>query len=158
MAMAALRRARPDEAGTLSDLALAAKAYWGYGQGFLESCRSELTLTADDVARRYLVVADLDGDVAGFYSLDGEPPAGVLGNLWLRPDRIGTGLGRLLWHDATAAAAAAGFTHLDIESDPHAEGFYLRMGARRVGETPSRSVAGRTLPLLRVGLPAAKPT
>ena len=32
-----------------------------------------------------------------------------------------------------SGAAALGFQSLEIESDPKAEGFYLRMGARRVG-------------------------
>ncbi|HEX7303927.1 GNAT family N-acetyltransferase [Lentzea sp.] len=148
--MVTLRRARPDEAGLLSDLALAAKAHWGYDEAFLESVREELTFHADDVAERHVVVAVLEDRVVGFYSLDGVPPQGELGNLWLRPDRIGTGLGRVLWEHALAGAAAAGFEHLDIDSEPFAEGFYLRMGAERIGATPSGSIPGRVLPRLRV--------
>jgi GNAT superfamily N-acetyltransferase len=149
-----LRRARPDEASTLSDLALAAKGYWGYDQAFLESCRAELTFSPDDVARRHVVVADLHGLVAGFYTVDGEPPVGELGNMWVRPSEIGTGLGRLLWQDAMAAAAAAGFEYLDIGAEPNAEGFYKKMGAERVGQMPSGSIPGRMLPLMRVMIPA----
>jgi GNAT superfamily N-acetyltransferase len=149
-----LRRARPDEASTLSDLALAAKGYWGYDQAFLESCRAELTFSPDEVARRHLVVADLGGLVAGFYTVDGEPPVGELGNLWVRPSEIGTGLGRLLWQHAMAAAAAAGFEYLDIDAEPNAEGFYRKMGAERVGQTPSGSIPGRMLPQMRVTVPA----
>lgn len=47
-------------------------------------------------------------------------------------------------------AAAAGMAALSVDADPHAEGFYLRMGAVRRGEAPSRSVPGRTLPLMAV--------
>lgn len=83
--------------------------------------------------------------------MDGAPPAGELGNLWVRPDRIGTGLGRLLWQDTTATAAAAGFERLDIGAAPNAEGFSRRMGAELVGRTPSGSIPGR---LLRVSVPA----
>jgi GNAT superfamily N-acetyltransferase len=153
-----LRRARPDEAGTLSELAFAAKAFWGYDQAFMRACRDELTLDPDDLARRHVVVAELDGAVAGFYSLDSDPPAGELGNLWVRPGSIGTGLGRVLWRDAMAAAAAAGFEHLTIDADPNAEGFYLRMGAERVGEAPSASIPGRLLPLMRIGVGATTTT
>lgn len=40
-----------------------------------------------------------------------------------------------------------------IESDPHAENFYLRMGAVRVGETPAdMEGVKRSLPLLRACL------
>lgn len=148
-----LRRARPDEAGTLSDLAVAAKAFWGYDQAFIESCRGELTFSPDDVARRHFVVADLGGLVAGFYSVDGDPPVGELGNMWVRPSEIGSGLGRVMWHDAMAAAATAGFEYLEIDAEPNAEGFYRKMGAERIGETPSGSIPGRTLPLMRVRVP-----
>jgi len=37
-----------------------------------------------------------------------------------------------------------------IDADPNAEGFYLKMGAERVGESPSGSIPGRMLPLLQV--------
>jgi GNAT superfamily N-acetyltransferase len=145
-----LRRARPDEAGVLTELALAAKGFWGYDQAFLESCRAELTFSPDEIAGRHVVVADLDGLVVGFYSIDGKPPAGELGNLWVKPSEIGTGLGRLLWQHALAAAAATGFEHLEIDAEPNAEGFYRKMGAERTGEVPSGSIPGRMLPQLRV--------
>ncbi|GAB2821133.1 GNAT family N-acetyltransferase [Lentzea nigeriaca] len=148
--MVTLRRARPEEAGVLSEVAQAAKAHWGYDEAFLEAVREELTYSPDEVARRHMVVAELDGAVIGFYSVDGEPPSGELGNLWLRPDRIGTGLGRVLWEHLISNAAAAGYEHLDIDAEPFAEGFYLRMGAERIGETPSGSIPGRVLPQLRV--------
>lgn len=145
-----LRRARPDEAGTLSELALAAKGFWGYDQAFIESCRAELSISPDDVARRTYVVADTGGLVVGFYSVDGEPPVGELSNMWVRPSEIGTGLGRVMWQDAMSAAAAAGFEWLKIDADPNAEGFYRKMGAERIGEAPSGSIPGRMLPLMRV--------
>lgn len=145
-----LRRARPAEAGTLSDLAMAAKGHWGYDQAFLDACRDELTFAPDDLARRRFVVAELEGVVAGFYSIDGDPPAGELGNLWITSSRIGTGLGRTLWQHAMTVAAEAGFNRLEIGAEPHAEGFYRRMGAERIGELPSESIPGRVLPLLQV--------
>jgi GNAT superfamily N-acetyltransferase len=147
-----LRRARPDEASVLSDLALAAKGFWGYDEEFLESCRAELTFTPDDLARRHVVVAELGGAVAGFYSVDGAPPVGELGNLWVQPGQIGTGLGRRLWQDALATAVDAGFATLMIGAEPNAEGFYRRMGAEWAGQTPSESIPGRMLPLLRITL------
>ncbi len=40
-----------------------------------------------------------------------------------------------------------------IESDPHAEGFYLRLGARRVGSLRADvGAVRRTLPVLRLDL------
>jgi GNAT superfamily N-acetyltransferase len=69
---------------------------------------------------------------------------------FLEPAVIGTGLGRMLWEHAVKSASERGFHTLTLESDPHAEPFYLRMGAERIGE---REVApGRVLPLMRTTL------
>jgi hypothetical protein len=50
-----------------------------------------------------------------------------------------------------SAIGALGGARLDIAADPHAEGFYLHVGAHRVGVVPS-TPAGRVLPLLAVHL------
>lgn len=155
MTDALLRPARPDEADLLGPLALRSKAHWGYSPEFLDACRSEFTYPSADVVPRRIVVAEAAGRLVGFYSLDGEPPRGELGNLWVEPGSIGTGIGRLLWRHAMEAARAAGFTALRIDADPHAEGFYLAMGAERVGQTPSGSIPGRLLPLLEVEVATA---
>jgi GNAT superfamily N-acetyltransferase len=147
-----LRAARTDEVDRLGDLALRSKAHWGYDRSFLDACRTELTFQPDELGAKRVVVAESAGRVLGFYSLDGEPPGGEIGNMWVEPDVIGTGLGRRLWHHAIQTAQTAGFTILRIGADPFAEGFYLAMGAKRVGETPSSSIPGRTLPLLEVRL------
>lgn len=145
-----LRAARPDEAGALSDLAMRSKAHWGYGASFLEACRAELTFTPAHLSAGRFTVADCSGRLLGFYSIDGQPPDGELGNLWVDPERIGAGLGRRLWQHAMRAAAAAGFARLRVEAEPHAEGFYRAMGARPAGQAPSGSIPGRTLPTLLV--------
>jgi hypothetical protein len=62
--------------------------------------------------------------------------------------RSGTGAGRRLFEHASRTASELGFTQLSIEADPNAEGFYLAMGATRLGER--RSPSGRSLPLLVV--------
>ena len=153
MTNAQLRAAQADEANLLSELALRSKGHWGYDRGFLDACRAELTFQPDELGARRIVVAELAGRVIGFYSLDGSPPDGELGNMWVEPDSIGTGVGRRLWDHAIQTACVAGFRMLRIDAEPFAEGFYLTMGAERVGETPSGSIAGRLLPLLEIRLP-----
>jgi GNAT superfamily N-acetyltransferase len=148
-----IRPGRPDEAAELSLLALRSKAYWGYDGEFLERCRDELTLRPDDVPARRTSVAELAGRVIGFVTVEGDPPEGEIGALFVEPALIrGVGAGRALWAHALELARAAGFARLLIAADPDAEGFYLRMGARRCGEVPSRSVPGRMLPQLSYDL------
>ena len=147
------RSALTEDADALGGLALRSKAHWGYDKEFLDRVRDELAFSPASMAGRHITLATADGRMVGFYSLDGDPPAGELGNLWLDPTSIGTGLGRRLWRHAIDAARRAGFTSLRIEADPHAEGFYLAMGAVRIGGTPSGSIPGRILPLLRYDIP-----
>ncbi|WP_152617660.1 GNAT family N-acetyltransferase [Phaeacidiphilus oryzae] len=148
-----IRPARAAEAGILSDLALRSKAHWGYDADFLDACREELTLRADEVAGRRTTVAERDGRVLGFTTLEGGPPTGVLGMMFVEPRAIGQGIGRLLFEHTAAAARALGFTRLTIEADSHAEPFYRAMGAVPTGTVPSGSIPGRLLPTLLLTLP-----
>ena len=147
-----IRAAVPGEAAVLSALALRSKAHWGYDAAFLDACRDELTLRDDELAARRTVVAELDGTVAGFGTLEGEPPYGELGMLFVEPAAIGRGLGGALLAALVARARSAGFTRLAIDADPNAEAFYLAHGAVRVGAVASGSVPGRVLPQLELDL------
>lgn len=144
-----LRPGSSREAAALSELALRSKAYWGYDDAFIEACRPDLTIEPADVATRRAVVAvDGTGRAVGFYTLEGEPPQGELGMLFIDPDRIGTGVGKLLWEHMKNRAASLGFRSIHIGSDPNAAAFYEKMGARLVGSMPSSSIPGRRIPLL----------
>ena len=147
-----LRPALPGEAAGLSTLALRSKGHWGYDADFLEACRGELTLRDDELAVRRTLVAEVDGAPAGFGTLEGAPPYGELGMLFVDPAAIGRGVGGALLGALVAAAREEGFVRLAIDADPHAEAFYLAHGAVRVGEIASGSVAGRVLPQLELEL------
>jgi GNAT superfamily N-acetyltransferase len=150
--MVELRPARPEEAALLSELALRSKAHWGYSAKFLDSARVQLTLTPSSVTEARVTVAEVGGRVVGFYAVEGAPPEGELSHLWVDPPSIGTGVGRRLWEHAVDTAHAAGFTSLHLDADPNAEGFYLAMGAVRIGASPSAVVPGRMLPAMRIAL------
>ncbi|RKT88708.1 Acetyltransferase (GNAT) domain-containing protein [Saccharopolyspora antimicrobica] len=143
-----IRAAAPDEAAALSDLALRSKAHWGYDEAFLEACRAELTLRPDDLIEQRATVAQVGDRVVGFYTLAGRAPEGELTCLFIEPDHIGTGVGSRLWEHAVAAARALGLQRFTIDADPFAEDFYRKLGAVRVGVTPSDSIPGRELPRL----------
>ncbi|MGW7515192.1 GNAT family N-acetyltransferase [Streptomyces sp. NPDC054796] len=159
-----IRAARPEEAGALSELALRSKAYWGYDEAFLAACRDELTLHPAEIIRRRTMVAvdeDVDGDgdedggrLLGFTTLEGIPTLAVLGMMFVEPDAMGRGVGSRLFRHTVDLARDLGFARVSIDADPHAEPFYLAMGAERVGTTPSGSIAGRVLPLLSLEIGA----
>ena len=127
------RRARPDEAPALSEIALAAKQSWGYPPEWMAEWRHDLIVTPAYIRAEPVAVAELAGEVVGFVGLSTAAEGRYLEHLWLRPRHIGRGLGRALFAEGVRMARAAGDTELHIKSDPNAEPFYLKMGAVRTG-------------------------
>jgi GNAT superfamily N-acetyltransferase len=146
----AIRLARQHEAPALSAIAMESKAHWGYDAAFIESCREELSVSPEDIEQKTVVVAQTGGEIEGFYSLEPDGQGGgEVHALFIRPDFIGHGIGRLLFEDMCRRANSAGFHAIFLESDPFALGFYERMGCAVIGKAPSGSIPGRMLPRLR---------
>lgn len=137
----------------LSELALRSKAYWGYSDEFIESCRDELAVSPEavDSAEYAYRVAVSDNDILGFHAV-AEQGAGLfeLEALFVDPPHIGRGVGHLLMDDAKSVVATRGGGRLLIQGDPNAERFYRAAGAEKVGERESGSIPGRFLPLFEL--------
>jgi len=148
----AIRRARPDEAGLLRELARRSKAYWPYSAEFLEAVEPLLQLDARDVASHEVWVLEVGGEVMGWHRVTLHDDRAELEDLWLEPALIGTGLGRMLFEHAVSVAAAHAASRLEWDAEPYAEGFYRAMGGQKIGRSPSAAQAGRTLPRMRLDL------
>lgn len=61
----------------------------------------------------------------------------VLLHLWVKPCAMQQGIGTALFAEYEAIARHAGAVRLIVESDPHAEGFYRKMGASVIGRAPA---------------------
>jgi len=127
--------ARPEDAARLTEIAFVAKRHWGYPNQWIENWREQLTVTAEFIRSHDTFLAVVDNQVAGFYALRRKGAMLELVHLWVLPQWMRRGIGRALFRHAVERAIALGFQKVEIESDPNAEGFYLRMGARRVGES-----------------------
>lgn len=127
-------RAKPEDADVLTEIAHAAKRHWGYPERWIESWRDTLTLHAEVIAANVTYCAMDDSGTVGFYLLTSESDGLHLDHLWVVPQAMGRGIGCALFEHAVEQARRLGHRFLKIEADPHAEGFYTRMGARRVGE------------------------
>ena len=147
------RRALAQDAPALATLAFRSKALWGYGPAFLERARPALTPSAAYLAHRPVYLLEAAGHLIGFYGFDFEQEEALLQDLFIAPEFVGRGYGRRLWAHLLGTAQREGIPSFLILSDPHAEGFYRRMGARRVGERVAPET-GRRLPLLRADCPA----
>ncbi len=142
-----VRSAVANDVERLTEIAHSAKAHWEYPVEWLELWRSSLTFDSALLDREWVQVAEDDGVVAAVVAVAGEPPTVELSHLWVDPKSMGRGLGRRLFEAAIDHSRRLGARRLEIVSDPHAEDFYRRFGATRIGDVESEP-EGRRLPLL----------
>lgn len=147
-----IRRAKPFEAGLLTELALRSKAHWGYDAAFMARCRVALTVDPAEVRRQPYYVAERNGTILGFYGFEPEGDAIGLSRFFVEPEEIGGGVGRALMEHAKASARRNGHRTLIAIADPNAAKFYERLGGQPAGSAPSEIDPTRPLPILRFDL------
>lgn len=149
-----IRRARPDEAETLTALVMRSKAHWGYSQQQLDGWRSELTLTSATIARDPVFCAEVDGVLAGVMHLKKlDDSEALLDDLFVEPAYMGAGVGGTLWRQAATLAREAGARVMVLYADRHAIPFYRHMGMAIVRADELADTANVSTPLMRFDLP-----
>ena len=152
-----IRPARPNEAETLTRISFASKRHWKDPEVYYRVWKDELAITPRYILENKVFVAEADGAPVGYFSIvevkkdfrAGKVPVRRgfwMEHLFLAPNYTGKGIGSRLMRFAGAYCRENRIPCLYIFSDPHAKGFYKKMGARYLGESPS-SIEGRTVPL-----------
>ena len=146
--MVLIRSAQPTDANALSAIALAAKASWGYAPEQIELWRDDLTISAQSIESRPTYCAVANRKILGFYQISQTEACSRLEHLWIAPLHMSRGIGSALLSDARNRS----MTDLIIDSDPHAESFYLKQGATRVGsiDAPIPGNPFRILPVVKL--------
>ena len=144
------RRARAEDAAVLTDIALAGKQFWGYPAEWIALWRHDLEVVPHYIRNEPVQVAEMKGEIIGFVGLSTADDDRYLEHMWLRPDFIGRGFGRVLFGEAVRLAREEGVRELRINADPNAAPFYLKMGAVRIGQEVYFLPGGirREIPLL----------
>ena len=129
-----VRRAQAEDRSVLDEMTLAGIRHWGHHQNHPEAYQALARMLAQESGPQNhpVFVFEADGDVVGFYELRDRGDFMELLRMFLRPERIGRGLGRALWEHAVAEAGRS-HVRLLINSDPGATGFYRAMGAEAGG-------------------------
>jgi ribosomal protein S18 acetylase RimI-like enzyme len=148
-----IHRVRPEQAETLTQIAQAAKAYWGYPERWMELWKPQLTFSSDYFEEDESWVAEMNQGPIGFYTLLEREGNAWLENLWVSPDIIGQGVGKRLFLHALELSRQRGFVTLRLEADPNATGFYEKMGMKKIGER-KYEIEGqpRILPIMEIRL------
>ena len=146
-----IRKASPEDAATVTQIAHDAKRHWGYPEHWIQHWQEDLTISEDFVSTNQVFVAEEDVQILGFYALIIRQDKAELDHLWVAPEHIGSGVGKELFIHAMQNAARRNVSEIEIVSDPNAEGFYRKMAAHQIGETVSE-IDGqpRRLPRLTV--------
>jgi GNAT superfamily N-acetyltransferase len=148
-----IQRATPEQAEILTALTIAAKRHWNYPEKWIQIWLPLLTVTADYIRENEAWVAVEGETCVAYYSLKQEGEFLWLDNLWILPEFIGQGIGWELFQHALERSRARGASILRIESEPNAQVFYEKMGARKIGEHHTE-VDGqpRVLPVMGINL------
>ncbi len=143
-----IRRATMSDSERATELARAAKAHWGYPPDWLAAWDSDLVMTSASIERYPTFVASLEGEVVGVCQVQEADGRAMLENVWVDPRCHRRGVGRALVEHARVFARAI----MAIVADPNAEGFYMRLGAKRIGVVPAPmpGAPDRVLPLLEL--------
>ena len=138
--VALIRDARPDEAFALESLQRRASDVWEEDRALLAAHPDAITPPHEAIAAgRVRVAVDESGRRLGFsVVLPVEGGRCELDDLFVEPDSMRRGVGRMLVHDVAARAAAAGAGHVDVIANPNALGFYSRLGFEVTGEASTQ--------------------
>ncbi len=147
-----IRRAAPRDAEILTEIALSSKRHWSYPEGWMQIWTPALTFKPQDIEEADIFVAVAQEEILGFYRLFFRESRSILEDLWIKPLFIGQEVGRALFEHALTRCRWVGADILAVESDPHAQGFYEKMGMHKVGERPSEVDGQRNLPILEMDL------
>jgi GNAT superfamily N-acetyltransferase len=147
-------RVRPAGTGDgekLREIAIAAKAHWGYPLEQVEAWAAMGDVSPKELREKDIFVAEADGGAIGWASLIRKSEACWLDDLWVEPPWIGAGIGSLLFRHAAERARELGAVRLEWEAEPNAIGFYTKMGGRYLRDSKP-TVWGRVVPIMGMDL------
>jgi GNAT superfamily N-acetyltransferase len=107
----------------------------------------ELVFSDRAVTERRVRIATVADRIAGFATVADHDQIGELEDLFVDPDAMLRGAGRALVLDAVAGARARGLTRIDVTANPHALGFYEKVGFVSDGITETQFGPGHRMHL-----------
>ncbi len=133
---------------TLSTVTKLSKAYWGYSAEQIKKWDVDLTITPEYIETHEVYKLVVEKQIVGFYTYFFKDENYIkLGYLFIHPDHIRKGYGKLLMNDFWKRISQEKGKKVTLDADPNAEKFYEGLGFEVVGQLPS-SIEGRFLPIM----------
>ncbi len=141
------RIADMSELHDLNKLIRFSKGHGGYSTEFLDAFMNKWGLTKEYMSENQVAILEENEIKCGIFSFNcGNRGAVELTVFFVNNQLIGKGIGKKLWKAASRYALEKKWEKFELISDPNAEKFYEKMGAKKIGEV--ESFPGRFVPLM----------
>ncbi|MDQ3394820.1 MAG: GNAT family N-acetyltransferase [Bacteroidota bacterium] len=132
----------------LTEITKNSKLFWGYSKEQIEIWNTELTITQEYLEQTETYILSIANCYIGYYSfLKMNPNELHLDNMFILPEYIGKGYGKILIEDLVDKAKSLGVSKIILDAEPNAEKFYEKYGFEVVGKRGS-SIKNRYLPIM----------
>lgn len=141
------RKAKLNDLDILNKLAINSESYWGENSTFLEKFKKVYIITPRSLNNSYIIIMEKDTEIVGFYSLDIKKRE--LDYFYIKKNFIGQGLGKEMWKNMLSNCKRFGLKELYFVTSSEAAGFYLSLGAIKIGTVESKLRKGKFIPKLK---------
>lgn len=134
----------------LTQITKKSKAHWGYSNEQIEIWSPYLMVSKEYIKTNSVYNLQIEDRIVGYYSFFHESENIIkLDNLFVLPEFIGKGLGKILMSDFLMRLKNQGVQKVVLNSEPNAEDFYTKFGFVKVGQIET-SIKDRYLPIMEL--------
>jgi N-acetylglutamate synthase-like GNAT family acetyltransferase len=146
--MKSIVRAEAKDASILTHIAIKSEAYWGYDFEFMKKFKSVYKITEDFIQNNPTYGIIDENVIIGFYGILINERETSLEYLFIEPQYIGKGYGKMLWNHMINECKALNIKEFTLVTSQQAKEFYIKLGAKICGEVDSLVSEGRRVPKL----------
>lgn len=145
-----IKKANSDEHEILTEITKKSKAFWGYSNEQIEIWSEFLTVSKKYIETNPVYNLVVEDQIIGYYSFFHESENTIkLDNLFVLPEFIGKGFGKLLMNDFLNRLKDIDVQKVILNSEPNAEAFYKKFGFVKIGQIET-SIKDRFLPIMEL--------
>lgn len=144
-----IKKSSPELHKKLTEISFISKKYWNYSDEWMEIWKDDLTLTENFIINNHIYHLENEkNEILGFYAFVKHDNYIELDSLFVLPENIGKGIGKLLMEDFLYRIKEFKFDFIKLEAEPFAEDFYKKFGFETVELLKSSKIENRYLPVM----------
>jgi ribosomal-protein-alanine N-acetyltransferase len=110
----------------LTTLMRQSKSYWGYDQKQLKKWQADLTISSEFISNNHVFKLVRENKILGFFAFSIQNNDVKLESLFILPDFIGKGIGKLLMTKFLEKVEELPIKRIFLDADPNTERFYQK--------------------------------